>query len=88
MFVLCSVVASLLVSLCHREPSVRAAALQCTKTLRRAAKDHPFAGLMKKLIKQEEEILADSAHAQQVTTTLDFIVTRSFIAQVSYFVLS
>ena len=56
----------LLTSLSSPEQVVRQAAMTCIKTVRRCVKEHTHAGIMKKLLKQEEEILVDGDHIVQV----------------------
>ena len=63
---LLAVLAVLLTCLLHSESIVRSAALQTIKVVRRSAKEHAYAGLLKKIVKQEEEVCADPAHVQQV----------------------
>ena len=73
------VLAVLLTCLLHPEAVVRAAALQAVKVARRSSKEHAYSGLLKKIVKQEDEICADASHVQQVRVTSALCFTLGVI---------
>jgi len=70
--ILLAVIPSLLVSLCSQQVAVRRGALKCLQVVRQHGRhdDNIFASVIKRLISQEEEILADHRHMMQVRSSL------------------